>query len=245
MRTTEQFIWLIAYIDKDHIDKLQRELDKNNQYIGMEAQVPTVKILKKKLKGKEHFDDIPLLFNYGFFKVPLTYALNSDLLKKIKEDISCISHWVKDPAKVYISHSKSELTKNIILGSRDVPCATISEEEVIRLSIYARDESIHSSTEIDELKEGQIVNLVGYPFEGMQAKVISVDKKSKKVEVRMKLNLREEEDGELIEDQFSDNPMKVSFDNVFWSIYRGSYSEDYNKEKSMTDYQSKTTKDEN
>ena len=40
--------------------------------------------------------------------------------------------------------------------------------------------------------------------------------------------------------EFADKITTVSFDNVFYSIYRGAYHEDYNKEKTLTDYQSKT-----
>ena len=230
----DQFIWVLAYIDKDHIDKLQRELDKNNQYIGIEAQIPTVKVLKKQFKGKEHFDNIPLLFNYGFFKIPILWAMSYDLLDKIRKDISCISHWVKDPAKVYLSHTRADLTKTQELGSKDVPCATVRAEDVMRLIKYAQEESIHSSNDIDELKTDSIVTLMAYPFEGMEAKVVEVDKKHKKVKVLLRLDMTEGEN------EFADKITTVSFDNVFYSIYRGAYHEDYNKEKTLTDYQSKT-----
>ena len=230
-----EYVWVIAHIDRKQINRLQKDLNKSNQYIGMEAQVPTVQVLKKQFKNKDFFDSIPLLFNYGFFKVPLLWALNDDLLDKIKKDITCISSWVRDRAKAHSTKAKYEFDEdgNYIkkyLTYKDVSVATVTELEVMRLVKFAHEESIHSSDEVDSLQVGSIVKLMGYPFEGIDAEILEIKKKQKKLLVKLMM------DEELLT-TMSNTKVEVHFDSVFWSIYKGSYDEDYGSMKSMKEYQ--------
>lgn len=250
MRTKEKYVWVIAHIDVATIDRIDRDLAKNEDYAKIKTHIPLVQIMSKKFKGKEHFEQVPLLFNYGFFKIPLAYAQNHDLLAQIKEDITCISHFVKDPARSGVRKSKyadrdenTPLTKRqkYLDKIRGVICATATLKEIKEMIRVAEDESIHSSDEIDRLEPGHIVNLMGYPFEGMQARVEFIDTKAKKVTVTLKLAVTDE-DEEDEEATYSGNPVVVSFDSVFYSIYRGSYQEDYNYKRSATDYQMRTHK---
>jgi transcription antitermination factor NusG len=246
MKTTERYVWVIAHVDTATVGRIERDLQKSNQYLGVEARVPMVKILIKKFKGKEHFDHVPLLFNYGFFKIPLLYAMNQDLLNQVKEDITCISHFVKDPARSMVRKSKyanrdenTPKTKRqkYLDKIRGVICATATKREVMEMIRISEEESIHSAENIDRLHVGDIVTLMGYPFDGMQARVDLIDKKAKKVTVTLKLSVGDEDEEE--EATFQGNPVVVSFDSVLYSIYRGSYHENYNYKKSANEYQSK------
>lgn len=226
----DKYVWLIAYIDSSKVHRLEKDIDKFPEYqINIDAHVPMVRILKKKFKGKDFFDEVPLLFNYGFFRVPLVWAINRDILDIMKTNITCIYSWVTDPAKKDQTMKSSRLRKDIL---RALPYAYCDEETVKRLLTVAKKESIHSSENIENLKPGDLINLMGYPFEGMEASVVSVDKRGKTVIVEIgSLGISKE--------------VKVSFDNVFYSIYRGSHDEKYNQEKTLSDYQLKNqTSDE-
>src|SRR5690606_23974803 len=133
--------------------------------------------------------------------------------------------WVTDPAKME-KPSKGKKKKPNTNKLRAIPYAYCDEETVKRLMKVAQKESIHSSEDIDTLKPGDIINLIGYPFEGMEATVVSIDKRGKSVIVE-------------IGDLGMSREVVVSFDNVFYSIYRGSYDENYNQEKTLLDYQLK------
>lgn len=211
-----EYLWLIAYVDSSLTYLIEKDLAKSNQYLGVEAIVPTIKVLKKQFKGKETFQDVPLLFNYGFFKIPYTWAINPDLLMKVKDDITCISHWVQDRA----------------LGNPLAKAAVVTEEMVHAMMAAAKEDSIHSVEDVNKLKVGEIITLMGYPFSGLDARVVSIDKKCKTIEVQVKLADSE--------DWSSLRTIQVSFDNVFYSIYQGSYHDNYNREKTLTDYQQKT-----
>lgn len=188
----DYYVWLIAYIDSKFLQRVDEELRKYPEYEEVEAYIPTIKILKKTFKKENQFDDVPLLFNYGFFKIPRKLALYRDWLDNMKRNISCIYAWVRDPAA------------GIINGG--VSVATASSKEVARLLKESVNMGAHTAEEIGLLKIGDPIVLRGYPFEGVNATVLSIDHKAKKVEVEIR-----------IFDQF--RPTTVSFDNVFFTIY--------------------------
>lgn len=219
-KKTPKYLWAIAYIDSSLVGQLEKDLKKSNQYQGMVAVVPTIKVLKKHFKGKETFQDVPLLFHYGFIKIPYLYAINPDMLEKLRNDISCISHWVQDRA----------------LGNPHAKVALVKPSEVKRMIKFAQENNTHSEQDINNLKVGQIITLMGYPFEGLDARIISINLKKKQVEVEVKLS------SEVLGDEgewATLRTISISFDNVFYTAYNGSYHDDYNKEKTLTDYQHK------
>lgn len=212
MKNKAKFAWCIAHLDLSTLDRLERDLFKSNQYQDIEAYIPTVRIIKKQFKGKHEFQDVPLYFNYGFFKIPLVWALNIDLLLRIRDDITCISHWVRDPARV---HNSSLI---------EVPVATVTEKQIKQIKKTAQNYSVFSSEDLSNVKVGDEVELKGYPFEGMIGTVLDIDNRGKKVKL-------------LINMDFIQREVTVSFENVFYSIYQGSHDEDYNVEKTLSDFQ--------
>src|SRR5882757_7780452 len=94
------YSWVVAYIDSTFISSVEKELSKFEIYREIEAYIPTVKVLKKTFKGKQTWEEVPLLFNYGFFKIPRKFAVHHKFLEDLKNNISCIYAWVKDPVKV-------------------------------------------------------------------------------------------------------------------------------------------------
>lgn len=230
----KNYIWVVAYVNADLIHKIPSDLEKSNQYKYIEYVIPTVSVLKKQLKNKDHFKEVPLLFNYGFFKIPILWALNIDLLNKIKNDIGAISNWVKDKAKrPGPKKGSKEDDWRYELGERDIPIATTNFEAISKCCRIAEELSIFSSEDINNLKEGAIVHLIGYPFEGMKAQVQEINLRNKKVKVLLANML---EHGENDDEETFDLPVEVHFDNIFYSIYQGSHHEDYNQETFLEDY---------
>lgn len=199
-----EFTWCVAYVDSKKIQHAEKQLAKNKRYKDVEAFIPTVQVLKKQFKGRDNFDNVPLLFNYGFFRIPIEKAMNPEFLGELRKDISCISGWVRDITR---------------LGKNGMDVAFASDIEIAALIEYAKSNSIHTSEDIENLKEGDMITLIGYPWEGMQAEVISVDKRKKEAKVAL-----------IIEAELSQT-VKVSFDNIFYTIYHGGFDEEVSKEK--------------
>lgn len=206
METTKT-AWLIAYINRDHISIAQDELKKYG-HKDVEAYIPTVRILTKKFKGKNHFEFVPLLFNYGFFKVPLEKAKNPDYLMELRHHITCIYAWVKDPINI-----QKNLRKDNKSSSYALPAAAIAtDKEVTRMIKASESMSIYCAEDLKRIKPGDHLKLEGYPFEGMPAEVISINHKKGDVKVRLDIEnvVRE---------------VTVSFENVFYTVYKN-YNED-------------------
>jgi transcription antitermination factor NusG len=201
-----KYAWVIAYIDAAHIEKVDKELKKYPEYEDISAYIPTIKLLRKSFKGKNEFEDVPLLFNYGFFRIPRKFALYKNFLENLQRDISCIYAWVKDPAKVIQSAPKIRLDGETVFGDKFIPVATATAEEVANIVKNSDNYSTHDSKDIEKLKPGDIIILHGYPFEGVEAKVVDIN--SKKQEIKVEI---------MIFDQRKE--AKVSFDNVFFTVY--------------------------
>lgn len=202
--------WVVAYIDSKKLKLLERDLSKHPKYRLIKAYIPTIKVLKKQFKGEDHFDEIPLLFNYGFFEVPEYFIPNSHFLDMMFKDIECIYGWVKNPANF-----NKKNPNNIALAST---------EEIERVVNKHKSSSIHSADDIKSLQIGQLIILQGYPFEGLTAEVVAININKKEVEVRLLL-------------QTHMNVVKVSFDNVFYTIYKSQYMNTEMREKSLDEMQ--------
>lgn len=193
--------WLIAYIDSTQLDNIYSDLNSLPEYKDVEFYIPTVKVLKKLAKNKEVFESVPLLFNYGFFKVPRKYATSKAYLDNMKSNIRCIFAWVNDPSKVIIRKGVS--------GHRVesyIPVATATDDEIQALVDAARDSTIFSAVELDRVKVGDTITLKRDPWEGMDAIINSIDEKKKTVNVSLILFQQQKE-------------ITVSFDSVFFTIY--------------------------
>lgn len=190
----EPMIWAVAYIDSGQLEKVEKELTRYKEYEQVTAYIPTIKILRKTFKKENIFEDVPLLFNYGFFKMPRKYAIYRNYLDNMQKNISCIYAWVRDPMA------------NITKGAENISCAVAFPHEVNALIDRAVNLGAHSAEDLTLIKEGDLVTLKGYPWDGMQAEFISRDEKKQKVKVRL-----------LIFN--SSREVDVSYDNVFFTIY--------------------------
>lgn len=215
-------VWCIAYINRDYISLAERDLRKNSKYDTIVPYLPTVRILKKVFKGKQEFQEVPLLFNYGFFKMPQELAENSEFLLELRDHISCIFSWVKDliPRKpTPVLHPE---TSEFLYFKPSIPVATATAKEIEQIAQSQVNLSIYDSNDLKNIIQGSLVTLHGYPFDNMQAEIMAIN--NNKNEVKVKLIIDNVEDREII----------VSFDNVYYTIYQGGYDESF-KEKSIED----------
>lgn len=210
-----KYAWLICYIDSEQILHIEADL-KKKKYGDIEYYIPLVKILKKQFKGKNIYESIPLLFNYGFFKIPITMATNREFLSMMRNDIRGIYAWVKDSMK------KAPNSPYF-----NIPIAIAKPEEIRVLTLEQGNNSIYNSTDLAKVNIGDIVNLKGYPFDNIDAKILRID--FNKCEVKVSLELDDVLCKEVI----------VSFDNVFYSIYHGGYRDELGNNKSLDEMKEK------
>lgn len=209
------YIWLISYIDSEQVQNVEKDLKRKAKYKDVQAFIPMVRVLNKQFKGKSIFNYVPLLFNYGFFKVPLESALNREFISGMKEDISCIYGWVRDGMR----------------KPKDHPCYSIqvalaTAKEITQIMKSQANHSIYSAEDLSRVKVGDIISLKGYPFDNIQAEIKHIDFNKSKVRVLLQLDSLMKE-------------VTVSFENVFYSIYQGGYDESNFSEKSLDEIKEK------
>lgn len=223
MPSDEKYCWVCAYIDSALIKHVEKELKRYRRYRRVEAFIPTVKILKKTFKKENFFEEVPLLFNYGFFKVPRKWAKYRDWLEQMRKDISCIYAWVQDPQKVIRTKPRLMADGGSVNYSHDgdIPIATATSREISELIRTSVNIGAHSAEDLGLLKEGDTVVLRGYPFEGISANLVEIDHKRKKVHVKIDTGIFKQS-----------KEISVSFDNVFFTIYHNKnyYPDDLSKD---------------
>lgn len=198
-------VWLIAYINRSYINIANEELAEYG-YKNVEAYIPTVRVLRKQFKGKPVFEFVPLLFNYGFFNMPYKKACNTEYISELRQRITCIYGWVKDPIKTVSENLHLRLDNRGFIHA--IPKAALAtDEEVTRLVKASDSMSIYNAEDLERIKPGDYIKLEGYPFEGMPAEIISINKRKREVIVKLLLDAIVKQ-------------VTVSFDNVFYSVYK-------------------------
>lgn len=184
----------------------------------MKAIVPTISVLKKSRKGKNEYEDVPLLFNYGFIKMKPEKAFDRYYLNKLKRDIPGILSFMK--SLDYRPKRKRLRVDNTEDFDDYSVVATITKEEVKKYRRMSRANKIFSVSDITRVAIGDYVVLRGYPFEGIPAVILESNLTTK----MMLVKLYPEMDGSL--------EIEVPMENVLYSVYHESdeykmYSADY------------------
>jgi len=216
-------VWGIAYINHTYISHIEKDIA-NNKYNDIGFAIPQIRMVEKRFKGKIHFKEVPLLFNYGFFQIPKEKASNREFLEDLKRKINGIYSWLyvspsrikdrtkflkaKDKQDYILKHPEDESLERYCPGLILIPkIETVKEEVVDYYMDIATRFSVFSSDDIKKCEPGDLITLQGYPFEGLSAEVLFVDEKRKKVKVRLILAtalFRE---------------VEVDFENVFYTVY--------------------------
>lgn len=207
--------WVVAYIDTSKLSSLESDLAYSKEYKDVVPYIPMVKVLNKRNKGKkEDFQEVPLLFNYGFFSIPRAFAISKNYLENMRNNVACIFDWVKDPTKVSCNYNSIRIKGTVNLTDKDIMYATATSEEISALVLSARESTIFSSPDLEMLGIGDMVTLHGYPWEGMDATIVKLDFKKEEAIVKLLLFNDERE-------------IKVKFSSIFFSIYqRNAYNPD-------------------
>lgn len=217
------YVYCIFRLDRKFYKRINKDLISRG-YKHVKAIVPTISVLKKSRKGKNEYEDVPLLFNYGFIRMRSDKAFDRYYLNKIKRDIPGILSFMKS-----LDH-KPKRKRLRIYNAEDFDdysvVATISRDEVIRYKHMAKANKIYSVDDITRVGIGDYVILRGYPFEGIPAILLESNLNTKKMLVK----LYPETDGNL--------EIEVPMENVLYSAYHESdeyklYSTDFEKDISQ------------
>lgn len=201
-----RFVYCIFYIERKYIDNIQEQLDSSG-FTDLKAIVPMVKVLRKSAKGKMIFVEEPVLFNYGFIKMPTELAYSRPFLRKVQKQIPGIHHWLKSNESLHPKKKRMRIDSSEDFDDFSL-VATCPKSDVKRFVNLAKENNNYTMDDLVKLKPGNLVQLKGYPYEGMNAKVLYVDFEEKIVTLTIHtikgLNME----------------LRLPFDNVIYSVYR-------------------------
>lgn len=215
--------WVTALIDQKNLHTLFEDMLGKRKYQLVEVYIPTIKVLKKQIKNKKYFEEVPLMMNYGFFKVPNYFIPNSHFLVEMKKDLRCIYDWLIDPIAI-----KKE-SKHLKYRNNPLGVAIVSDLGINLIKKQQERYTIYTEKEIDTLYESQNIILQCYPYEGLPAKILTIDKAKRKVKVQLLL------DAGLLRKTM----VWVEFENIFFTKYMDDYIDKPMKEVSLEEMEFK------
>lgn len=176
-------VYCIFYIERKFYKNINKEL-KAKGYSKIHAVIPEVKILRKAIKGKTYYDEVPVLFNYGFMRMPLELAYSRTFLNKLRKDIAGIRTWLKSTQTMFPRKKKRRIDNAEDFDDFSM-VAICPREDVKRFRRIARKNRKYSLEELTSIKPGDYVTLNIYPYEGVDACIKKVNKKDKTVTLNL------------------------------------------------------------
>lgn len=204
MKKRTPYSYCIFYIERKYSDRINQEL-KEKGYDQLKAIIPTVSVLKKTIKGKMIFEEVPVLFNYGFMKMPTELAFSRPFLNKLRRNISGIRTWLRNTETMHQRKKKVRIDNGEDFDDFSL-VATASRKEVRRFRRLSKENKRFSVEDLVKANPGDYLVLRGYPYEGIDATVLEVDHLCKRVKV-------------LIYPEMGRMEVWLPFDNVIYSVY--------------------------
>ena len=181
--------WMIIYIDRNKF--LDTDIEKVEKEYGIEIVVPVTRVLKGKHRGRNNYEDVPYLFNFGFLRVPKFRRYDIDYLVKLKREIPLLLGFLRDTT----------------LPSQGFNFAMISSREVNHIIRDAGQSSIYSEHQEENIKIGDSIKLSGYPFEGLYGVVEKINKEKQNMVISIEIS--------------NGAPLKITvpFFNIYYTMY--------------------------
>lgn len=205
MKKSTPYSYCIFYIERKYSHRINQEL-KEKGYDQLKAIIPTVNVLKKTIKGKMVFEEVPVLFNYGFMRMPTEFAFSRPFLNKLKRNISGIRTWLKNTETMHQRKKKARIDNFEDFDDFSL-VATCSRKDVRRFKRMAKENKKFSVDDLMNVSIGDYIVLKGYPYEGIDATVLEVDYINKMVKM-------------LLYPEMGRMEIWLPFDNVIYSVYQ-------------------------
>lgn len=205
-----KYVYTIFYLERKYFHTINQDL-KDYGFEHVKAIVPTVKVLRKAIKGKLNFEEVPILFNYGFIRMPLEKAYSRPFLNKLKKKIPGIRSFLKDTQTIFPKKKRARIDNAEDFDDFSI-VATCPRSEVRRFKRLSRENKKFSVDDITSIKIGDYLVLKVYPYEGVDATVLDINYQAQTVKLMLY-----PENGKM--------EINVPFNHVLYSVY-SNYDED-------------------
>jgi len=204
MKHQVPFTYCICRIDSKYWKTINSELVEKG-YREIRCYVPVVNLLRKSRDKKDYFDEVPLLFNYGFIRMRTSLAYDRNFLTRLRKDITGINSFVKS-----LDYMHPKRQKKRIDNAEDFDdfskVATITKAQLRYYKGLSKANKIYSLNDI-KVEVGEYVTLRKYPFEGLIAKIIDFNYSNHTAIV------------EIYPGQGSVLSLQLPFENIIYTVY--------------------------
>lgn len=199
------YVYCIFRLNQKEYQHINDDLSERG-YKGIKSIIPTVSILKKNREGKNYYDEIPLLFNFGFMKMKSDKAFDRNFLRKIRKDIPGVLSFLQSVETLHARKLRRRVDNAEDWDDFSI-VATVSKKDVKHYQRVSKLNRIYSKDDLLNIKPGTFVILRGYPYEGMPATIVDINHISGMAKVLLESNLSKIE-------------TTLPIENIFYSIYR-------------------------
>lgn len=202
---TRSVVYCIFYIERDYYTTINQELEDKGYGKKIRAIIPTVRVLRKVVHGREVYEEVPILFNYAFMRMPRAWAYSRDFMNKLRKQISGIRGWLKSTESLHPKKIKRRID-NIDIFDDFSRVATVTKKEVRHLQRLSKQNKRFSVQDIMNIKVGDYLVLKGYPYDGVDATVVDVNHNRKIVKL-------------ILYPQMGKMEISLPFDQVIDTVY--------------------------
>lgn len=179
------YSYCVFYLEDKYYQNINKDL-KESGYRHIRAIIPTIRfITKNSSRGKDVYQEEPLLFNYGFMKIPTSLVYNRQFLNKLKKGISGIRCWLKNTESLHRKRGNKARVDNAEDFDDFSQVAIVPRKEVRRFLQISRENKRLSIEDISSIHVDDYIELRHYPYIGADAVVKEVDLKNDRVKLQI------------------------------------------------------------
>jgi len=175
------YSYCIFYLEEKYYKDINKDL-KDNGYRHVRAIVPTIKFIDHQSSRGRYIDtEVPILFNYGFMKVPTINVFDRQYMAKMKKSIPGIRGWLRNTETLHRGRGKRPRVDNLDVFDDFSQIAMVSRNEVRRFLAITRENSRLKFDDITALHINDFITLRHYPYIGVDAIVKEIDWENQRV----------------------------------------------------------------
>ena len=179
------YSYCIFYLENKYYQNINKDL-KESGYHHIRAIVPTIRfITKNSSRGKDVYQEEPLLFNYGFLKIPTEFVYDRSFLNKLKKRITGIMGWLRNTESLHRKRGKKARVDNAEDFDDYSQVAIVPRKEVRRFLAIARENKRLSIEDISSVNVGDYIELRHYPYIGADAIVKEIDTAKDRIKLQI------------------------------------------------------------
>lgn len=175
------YSYCVFYLEEKYYKDINKDL-KDSGYKHVKAIIPTIKYIDHQSSRGRYVDtEVPILFNYGFMRIPTSKVFDRQYMAKMKRSIPGIRGWLKNTETLHRNRGKKLRVDNSDVFDDFSQIARVPKSEVKRFLAISRENKRLKFEDITALHKGDFITLRHYPYIGVDAIVDSLDWENQRV----------------------------------------------------------------